>query len=550
YQTKFAPLKKQTKQSKALSENIKRFLARKEEEEKQKALEEKRKKENLLALRDRKAQSRINKHLKVCKSANKSVLADAIDNDNTAITITGPSQPDEDDYGYVSQEAAALYTQLMNKYNKLPPEKPIFSNNEKRTVNDIASTKDRLKQAFKQQELGGTDGHRRKRKITSLNVRESETDEKLETKKVKEEEKNEKPKIKKKLQPPPIDFAELLKLAEKKQHEPVLVEVKPKVEELRPMTKRQQQEYMREKERKEQREKNSETNKKLSTISTPSKPIKTQSNKIPKTIQKPITSNTNIPDKSILRTALTVSKKINSKPNGKHSLEKTDSSKSPLKNDLLEERKKLEAERKQLEEMRRVIEEERKKLAQSQNKQEDSKSQVKSSNKVLSKSKVADKQVSCKDVKPRQFPLVDLKLHSSLINDKPKQFPSSDIRSMKNKQIVKKPSASNKRRMYDDDEEEYDSDMNDFIDDGPEEDNEDYSKYISEIFGYDKSKYRQIDDEDDAAIESNFAQQLKEEYVSTKIGIMEDLEDMRIEALEKKRKEEEKKALLKKKIGK
>lgn len=29
----------------------------------------------------------------------------------------------------------------MNKYNSLPPEKPIFNNNEKRTVKDIASTK-------------------------------------------------------------------------------------------------------------------------------------------------------------------------------------------------------------------------------------------------------------------------------------------------------------------------------------------------------------------------------------------------------------------------
>lgn len=45
YQTKFTPLKKQSKQSKALSENIKKFLARKEEEEKQKVLEEKKKKE-------------------------------------------------------------------------------------------------------------------------------------------------------------------------------------------------------------------------------------------------------------------------------------------------------------------------------------------------------------------------------------------------------------------------------------------------------------------------------------------------------------------------
>ena len=45
--------------------------------------------QNLLALRDHKAQSRINKHLKVCKSANKSVIEDAIDNENTAVTLAG-----------------------------------------------------------------------------------------------------------------------------------------------------------------------------------------------------------------------------------------------------------------------------------------------------------------------------------------------------------------------------------------------------------------------------------------------------------------------------
>lgn len=55
--------------------------------------------------------------------------------------FTGPSQPDEDDYGYVSQEASTFYNQLMSKYNSLPPEKPIFNNNEKRTIKDITSTK-------------------------------------------------------------------------------------------------------------------------------------------------------------------------------------------------------------------------------------------------------------------------------------------------------------------------------------------------------------------------------------------------------------------------
>lgn len=40
-------------------------------------------------MRDQKAQNRINKHLKVCKSANKSVIADAVDNENTAVTLAG-----------------------------------------------------------------------------------------------------------------------------------------------------------------------------------------------------------------------------------------------------------------------------------------------------------------------------------------------------------------------------------------------------------------------------------------------------------------------------
>lgn len=55
--------------------------------------------------------------------------------------VAGPSQPDEDDYGYVSQEASAFYNKLMSKYNSLPPEKSIFAAASKKTVKDIASTK-------------------------------------------------------------------------------------------------------------------------------------------------------------------------------------------------------------------------------------------------------------------------------------------------------------------------------------------------------------------------------------------------------------------------
>lgn len=71
----------------------------------------------------------------------------------------------------------------------------------------------------------------------------------------------------------------------------------------------------------------------------------------------------------------------------------------------------------------------------------------------------------------------------------------------------------------DDDDEEYDSEMDDFIDDGPEDCSNDYSKYISEIFGYDKSRYKHIDEDDDN-MESTFAQQMREEVISTKIGML------------------------------
>ncbi len=40
------------------------------------------------------------------------------------------------------------------------------------------------------------------------------------------------------------------------------------------------------------------------------------------------------------------------------------------------------------------------------------------------------------------------------------------------------------------DEEEEDSELEDFIDDGPDE-TEDYSKHIQEIFGYNRNRYIQ-----------------------------------------------------------
>lgn len=564
YQTKFAPPKKIAKQTKSLSDNIKKFLARRDEEERQKNLEEKKKRENLLALRDHKAQSRINKHLKVCKAANKSVLADAIDNDNTAVTMAGPSQPDEDDYGYVSQEASAFYNQLMNKYNAAP-QRPLFHSNGKKTVKDIASTKDRVKQALRQQEEEAALGHRRKRKSTSGQKGaegDEGDDESLAVESEKDKDKDEKPKQKRKLAPPPIDFGELLKLAEKKQHEPVMIEVKPKLEEPeRLMTKKQMQEYFKEKEakeRREQREKGTEVPAKIQSASnTTGKTGKAQLGKIPKTssassekTEKPSgsTANSSASSKAQTKPVIPATKKllVSEKITEKSVPSKSSVPKTSEKDLILEERKKLEAERRKLEEMRQAIEEEKKRLAKNKSKQEKPVVKAKQLKKPDPPKEVKPKPTSTPPVGgPSQKPRVP-----PILNGKPKQFPPPDLKSFKSKPNVskdmRKPNpAVHKRRIYDEDE-EYDSELDDFIDDGPVEESEDYSKYISEIFGYDKSRYRYVDsDEDDARMESSFAQQLKEEYVSTKIGIMEDLEDMRMEALEKKRK-----ALIRKKLKK
>jgi len=90
YPSSFGPPKKEEK-SKGLSINVKKFLARKEEEERQRKIEAELKKEKLLQLRnqDNKAKKRVQVMLKRTKSYNKSVLEDAIDKVNTADTMNG-----------------------------------------------------------------------------------------------------------------------------------------------------------------------------------------------------------------------------------------------------------------------------------------------------------------------------------------------------------------------------------------------------------------------------------------------------------------------------
>ncbi|CAL1267293.1 unnamed protein product [Larinioides sclopetarius] len=118
---------------------------------------------------------------------------------------------------------------------------------------------------------------------------------------------------------------------------------------------------------------------------------------------------------------------------------------------------------------------------------------------------------------------------------KPKPFhPNPYLEPPRRRLEPQRPQKPVKRRIESDDEDDED-DMSDFIDDGPSQNDEDYSKYIKEIFGYDKNKY--IDDDDDDIVESSFVEQMKEETRSAKLGFLEDLEEERkLKEMEKKRK--------------
>ncbi|KAF8796346.1 hypothetical protein HNY73_000730 [Argiope bruennichi] len=119
---------------------------------------------------------------------------------------------------------------------------------------------------------------------------------------------------------------------------------------------------------------------------------------------------------------------------------------------------------------------------------------------------------------------------------KPKPFhPNPYLEPPRRRLEPQRPQKPMKRRIESDDEDDEDDDMSDFIDDGPSQNDEDYSKYIKEIFGYDKNKY--IDDDDDDIVESSFVEQMKEETRSAKLGFLEDLEEeKKLREMEKKRK--------------
>ncbi|KAL1509293.1 hypothetical protein ABEB36_004055 [Hypothenemus hampei] len=493
YSTKFEPPKKLKRENKELSENIKKFLAKQQADEQRKLEEEKRKKQELLTLRsqDKKATRRVNVMLKRTKSANQSVIEDAIDKTHTAVTRAGPEQPDEDDYGYVSQEASAFYEKMMAKYSQLP-EEPKFNLLKKKVNTNLNNTKDRVKAALEKEKEDATHPRKRKRKHEDGD-NNNRYDIDLKDEKGSEESiSKSKPKPS---GPPPMSFMELLKVAEQKQFEPILIEEKPQEEE-RLYTKKQKKEIDREREWREKREQRQKDDK-----------DKTRIPKIPNNNTGPKPMNKSIPNSENKEKLLNPVLKNNDalKKTGA-ALDKTTKSVSNAssRNISLSTKPNFNSKNNVI---RKDMLPKKSVVSQSVNGKLSEKSKEVSPRDLISKSK------------PKEFPPKYVK---------PKEFPPLDVRGVGRK----KPMIAHRGRIMDDDD-EYDSELDDFIDDGPEE--QDYSGYIKEIFGYDKSRYRDMDDDVDN-MESSFAQQMKEEVISTKIGIMEDLEDMKKEEEEKKQK--------------
>ncbi|XP_055371067.1 protein SPT2 homolog [Condylostylus longicornis] len=583
YSTKFAPPKKESKVEKKLSDNIKKFLEKKEKEEREKAKADKEKLNNLLAMRDEKSKNKIRKMLKVTKSANRSVLDD-VDPSASTVIEDGLIQPDEDDYGYVSNTAAELFKKYVDKVGQLPEEKK-FSASRPATIKDLSSTKDRVKAAIikEQEEKSGKSktstsassstnsgsssnfSSNKPQSVTVQNgdVRKSRKDIYDPSAEREAEEQRKKDELAKKAKlknnrpaPPPLDFQELLKLAEKKQFEPVELKVdEAKKEPERLLTKKERQEFEERKKYLEEKERRKKLAEQSGTDSA-QRPKMQPNGKIPKINSEtsnsiPKLNKSSIQDKKPQKDPLPKSNtSITTKPkslnngqfNGQRDLKESQiksskdikSSSSTSRSSELNSNASRNNSSTSSSSSKTGIKPSTTNTAYKSSGNSLS-NNVKSSNNNMGKELLPkDKKLpSTKDTKTREFPPKDIqKTREFPPKDvqKTRQFPPPDVRRSKPE---KKPL---KRRILDDDDEEYDSEMDDFIDDGPEETyGGGYSKYIKEIFGYDKSRYR--DEEfDDNEMESSFAQQMREETISRKIGLMEDLEDMKKEAEEKKRK--------------
>lgn len=559
-----------------MSDGIRRFLAQKDEEDRKKENERKKIYTELMEKRSDKDKNKIRKMLKVTKSANRSVLDDAVNTTDTALTMDGPEQPDEDDYGYTSHESSALYKNLMDKYKSIPEDKKFAQSSGRSKHTDLKSTKDRVRDAILREREEQALGRKRVRDTNSetstlstseqkprsrKNLYDPKIEREEEERKRKEEE-DQKRRLKFKNRPPPppsMDFKKLLKLAEEKQHQPIQVEVVQKQKKQEPerlLTGKEKREMELRKAEAEQRERRKLGVADKQNNNVERKPGLMSNGRIPKLNG----TNTSATNTTATNTAATKAKPPNvlnkssevyapsrllakkSAPISSSSIDKIPKSlptQPPPKPTSSSSTSKPGVSAKPSAPPHQSAD---RKMVNLKQKPIDT---PKGPSKL--QSQLTRKPTDMKSVKPRDFPPKDvIKSREFPPKDvvrsrdfppkdvvRGREFPPRDMNRSHGKARKKMPSVNKKRILDDSDESEYDSEMDDFIDD--DEPELDYSRHIRDIFGYDKSRYRD-EDYDSDNMESNFAQQQREEFISKKIGIMEDLEDMRLEEEEKKQK--------------
>ncbi|KAH8399859.1 hypothetical protein KR215_003659 [Drosophila sulfurigaster] len=577
YSTKYAPPKKESKESKQLSSNIQKFLKKREAEESERKKQERDKLNNLLAMRDEKSKNKIRKMLKVTKSANKSVLEDCD-------TAAGDGeQHDGDDYGYVSNEANAFYQKYIEKVKDVQEDKG-FAPSRPQSLRDLSGTKERVKAAItREREEAKT--HTRQRLSTGASSKsepsvarsystssktlynpEAERRAQEEEQRKQEEKEREKRKMKRPAQPPPMDFQALLRLAEKKQHEPVAMAAPEKKKEperlLSAREKREQEERQRYKEQRAQRDRMREqgtstaAGKEQRSNGTAQAPARMEPNgRIPKLNKSPAVASGKATESG--RSASSSGSDAKAKPTS-DSLKRPTSSapssssssnSSSLKTATKSSSSNGTASGSSSASKRPQSSASNTKPSSATTSSSSSSAAASSSTKPAAKTEsrnpyaAAVKAGATREFPPREpiaktraFPPSDVQRSAPRRPPPPGDARGGGGRGGSSAQASsrRQPEMSNKRRIYDDeDDSEYDSELDDFIDDGDCE--EDISSHIRDIFGYDKRRYRDIDDDDDQ-MESSFAQVQREELISKKLGLQEDLEDMRMEALHKKNK--------------
>lgn len=518
YSTRFEPPKKETKEKK-LSNGIKKFLAKKEAEEREKEESRKRQFERLMEMRSEKDKNKIKKMLKVTKSANRSVLDDAVNTTDTALTLQGPEQPDEDDYGYTSHESSALYRNLMDKYKTIPEDKKFSESSMRGNKNgDLMSTKDRVRAAIMKEKEDEHSGRKRQSTSTpssSSNHSESEQRhrsrknlydpkvEREEEERRKKEEDAQRRKMKPKRPPPQVmDFNKLLELAREKQHQPIEIEVKPQKpkEPERLLTAKEKREMEARKAHIEGKDrKNVASNRPLNGTDNNRRADQPTNGRIPKlpgATQKPSSSSIDCRklDMSGAKDFKTAKSIRSSSQSSTPKTYLPHPSKKPSQTD--ERRPPIDLKSRGQESLERSLP------------KPATNSRISSQGRPLDPKSVRPREFPPKDVtkstefppKSRQFPPKDVaKSRDFPPKDlqRSREFPPRDM-AMKKKQKQ----MAQKRRILDSDS-EYDSEMDDFIDD--DDAGMDFSSHIKEIFGYDKSRYRD-DDADIDGMESNFAQ--------------------------------------------